>query len=313
MALGLKEGAVKRGRAEDNFAEATVSMEPGTTQGQMAVASDTIATQAGLTQRLMSKNVIVTLDKPYMGDPQKTVVLVYGFGEATPNGPDSYQEQGGTNPVPASERLFSQDASFAAPRWEPGKPNHWHLRFEEGPLGDCACGQDPETVVGREAIMPGPVARHWFGDWDVAYYELQASKGIRLENWLKRTWHRDRVATENWGGYEMDFPVGVQVYDQRGAVNVRALRKYGAPNIPHVTIHRLDTMMRKLPNTKAVIWDIFKWEDALDKSPRMHFFDNKLEASGAQMYTQDDLQKMIALGVQAALAAERAATKGKTA
>lgn len=315
MALALSKTPVRRGRADDNYAEAgtdtiRVTVEPAPTGSDMAIAGESIATQMGLTQRLMSKYVTVTLDKPYMDDPQKTVILTYGFGEATPIGPDSYRDEGaGSNPIPVSDRLFTQGQG-AAPRWEAGKPQHWHLRYEEGPLGACSCGMDPETPVTREAVMPGPVARHWFGDWDVVAYELKTQPGQRLEDWLKRTWHRDRVAAENWGGYEMDFPVGVPVYDQRGAINVRALRRYAPPPVPHVTIHRLDTMMRKLPNTAATVWDIFKWQDACEKTPRMHFFDNKQENAS------EELQKMIAQAVAAALAAERAAVsqaKGKSA
>jgi hypothetical protein len=310
MALTLRKEAVIRGRAEDNFAEASASVEPAPTARDMAVAGESIATQSALASRLMSKLVHVSLDKPYLGDPQKTVVLVYGYGEATPIGPDHYSDEGsGTPPVPVSDRLFTQGSEFAAPRWERGKPIHWHLRYEEGFLGQCECGQDPETVVGREAIMPGPVARHWFGDWDVVAYELKTRPGQILEDWLKRSWHRDRVATENWGGYMMDFPPGVPTYDAKGAINYRALRRYGPPAVPHVTIHRLDTMMRKLPNTEAKIWDIFKWDEACEKGERMHFFENKRE-TGVLQVTQDDLQKMIAQGVAAALAAERATKKG---
>ena len=80
------------------------------------------------------------------------------------------------------------------------------------------------------------------------------------------------------------------------------------PEIPDVTVTRLDTMMRRLPNTAARVWDIFKWEDQLEKSPRMNFFNNKNQPAGGP-----DLQALIASAVAAALAAERAATaqKGK--
>jgi hypothetical protein len=318
MALALSKTPVHRGRAEDNYEGAgtdvaRVMVEPAPTPRDMAIAGETIAQQSNLSHRLMSKMVMVTLDQPYLGDPHATVVLTYGYGEATPVGPDTYRDEGaGSEPVPASDRLFTQGLGIA-PRWVPGKPQHWHLRYEEGPLGNCACGMDPEMIVGRESVMPGPVARHWFGDWDVVAYELQAKPGQALDNWLTRSWHRDRVADENWGGYERDFPPGVPVYDNRGAVNVRALRRFGPPKVPHVTIARLDTMMRRLPNTAAKPWEIFKWEDACDKGPRMHFFDNHLE-TGTLSVTQADLNKMIAQGVAAALAAERVATKkGQTA
>lgn len=290
--------------AEGAFA---ISMESGTSQQQMTLANDTVVKQANISHTLMSKYVTVTLDKPYKGDPQATVILTYGREEATPLGADTYRDEGiGSEPIQASDRLFSQGAG-AAPRWTAGKWVHYHLRYEEGPLGKCICGQDPETIVGPNCVMPGPVARHWFGDWDVVAYELRAaSQGLTLDNWLTRPWHRDRVASENWGGYEMDFPPGVPVYDQRGAINYKALRKYGPPDVPHVTITRLDTMMRKLPNTAASVWDIFQWDKACETGARMHFFENKLEAPGSMVVTQDEIQRMIAMGVQAALAAERA-------
>lgn len=326
MALAArKSGArVLRGREDDGYAgagivdatgnvELAIITEPAPSQRDMALSNETVVGQMTLANRLMSKTVHVSLDAPYMDDPQKTVVLLWGYGEATPSGQDRYQDDGaGTNPVPASERLFSQDPAFAAPRWIPGKPIHFHLRWEEGPLGKCACGQDPDTIVTREALMPGPVARHWFGDWDVVSYELRVVPGQMLPDWLTRTWHRDRVAAENWGGWEMDFPPGVPVYDSKGAVNVRALRKFGPPKVPQVTITRLDSMMRKMPQTEARIWEIFKWQDACEKGPRMHFFENHLE-TGKLTVTADELQKMIAQGVAAALAAEREAKKGKSA
>lgn len=319
MALALSKTPVRRGRADDGFAEAgsdtlKIVMEPAPSNRDMVLTTDTIVGQSRMDARLMSKQVFVTLDQPYKGDPKATVVLTYGREEATPSGPDRYSDDGaGTQPVPASERLFTQGADFAAPMWEPGKWIHYHLRYEEGPLGKCSCGQDPETIVGPEAVMPGPVARHYFGDWDVVAYELRARPGQQMPDWLTRSFHRDRVAAEIWGGYEMDFPPGVPVYDQRGAVNVRALRKYAPPQVPHVTIHRLDTMMRKLPNTEAKPWEIFDWQGMCEKGARMNFFANKLDAAGTQSYSPEDLQKLIAIGVQAALAAERAATKGKTA
>jgi hypothetical protein len=310
MALEVREKGVRRGRAEDNYAEATATLEPGSSANDMNIASDTVAVQARLTQRLMDKRVHVSLDEPYLGDPHKTVILVWGREEATPVGADRYNDDGyGSAPVPVSERLFTQGQEFAAPRWEPGKWIHFHLRFEEGPLGACTCGTDPDTIVGREAIVPGPVARHWFGDWDVVEYELRTRQGQIVEDWLKRTWHRDRVATENWGGYEMDFPPGVPVFDAKGAVNYRALRRFGPPAVPHVTITRLDTMMRRLPNTAAKPWDIFRWQDAVEKGPRMHFFENKHEG-GIVSVTPDELQKLIAQGVAAFMAASDVQKKG---
>jgi hypothetical protein len=323
MALKARGAAAKvlRGRADDDYASAgtadeafKITVETGTTQQQMTVANDTVVKQANLGHKLMSKYVTVTLEKPYQGDPQATVILTYGREDATPVGQDTYRDDGGEAPVPASERLFSQGAG-AAPRWVPGKWIHYHLRFEKGPLGKCVCGQPEDTEVGPECVMPGPVARHWFGDWDVVAYELKAaSQGLTLESWLTRPWHRDRVATENWGGYEMDFPAGVQqIYDRFGAINVRALRKFAPPEIPDVTVTRLDTMMRRLPNTAARIWDIFKWDEVCEKGARMHFFNAKIQpASGP------NIEQIVANAVAAALAAERAKAderprKGKSA
>lgn len=324
MAIKTRGAAAKvlRGRPDDDYAGAgtadgtmQITVEQGTTQQQMGVAFDTVAKQGELGFKLMSKMVHVTLDKPYKGDPQATVVLTYGREDATPVGADTYQDSGGDAPVQTSERLFSQGAG-ATPRWKPGPWVHYHLRFEAGPLGKCSCGQDPETIVGPECVMPGPVARHWFGDWDVVAYELRAaSQGVTLDSWLTRPWHRDRVASENWGNYEKDFPAGVQqIYDRNGAINVRALRNFAPPPIPHVTITRLDTMMRRLPNTSASIWDIFKWDDMCEKGPRMHFFDANIQpAAGTMQVTPDQLQQMIAQAVAAHSAAADVAKKGKSA
>jgi hypothetical protein len=322
--MALKAGKVTRGRPDEGYAGAGLSedvarpkwakgsgevqVDQGTTQQEMTVAFTTVSKQAEMTQQLMSKYVMVSLNKAYKGDPQATIVLTYGREDATPVGPDTYRDDGvGSNPVQASERLFSQGAG-QAPRWKPGNWVHYHLRMEEGPLGECACGQDPETVIGPTCVMPAPVARHYFGDWDVVSYELRAaSMGVTVDTWLTRPWHRDRVASEHWGGYEMDFPASLQqIYDRNGALNVRALRKYGLPEIPDVTVTRLDTMMRRLPNTAARIWDIFKWEDQLEKSPRMNFFTKNTQPAGGP-----NLEEIVARAVAAAIAAERAAQSQK--
>jgi hypothetical protein len=324
MALKARGAAAKvtRGRSDDDYASAgtadgslPITVEQGTTLQQMGAAFDTVSKQANLSHTLMSKMVNVTLNAPYKGDPQATIMLVWGREEATPVGQDTYRDDGGDAPVMASERLF-QVGSGAAPRWKPGAWQHFHLRYEKGPLGKCSCGMPEDTEVGPECVMPGPVARHWFGDWDVVQYELHAaSRGVSLDNWMTRPWHRDRVATENWGGYEKDFPAGIQqIYDRNGAINVRALRNFAPPPIPDVTVTRLDTMMRRLPNTAARIWEIFKWDDMCEKGPRMHFFTTNLQpAAGTMSVTPDQLQLMIAQAVAAHAAAAESAKKGKSA
>jgi hypothetical protein len=316
MALKARgaQAKVLRGRPDDDFAAAgtaddayKITVEQGTNLQQMTGAFDTVSKQANLSHTLMSKMVMVTLNKAWKGDPQETVVLVWGREEATATGQDTYRDDGGDPPVMASERLFQVGAG-AAPRWKPGAWIHYHLRMEKGPLGKCSCGAPEDTEVGPDCVMPGPVARYWFGDWDVASYELRAAAtGVTLEPWLTRPWHRDRVASESWNGYELDFPASLQqIYDRNGALNVRALRKYGLPEIPDVTVTRLDTMMRRLPNTAARIWDIFKWEDQLEKSPRMNFFTKNTQPAGGP-----NLEEIVARAVAAAIAAERAAQSQK--
>ncbi len=309
MALTLKKDAVKRGRVEDGFAEASASMEPAPTGRDMAIMAESIRTQLMLQSKLLSKLVSVELEQPYLDDPKRTVVLVYGREDATPIGQDRYQDDGaGSPPVVATERLFTQGAEYATPRWEPGKWIHYHLRWEEGPLGKCDCGTDPEMIVGRSAIMPAPVARHWFGDWDVVSYELRTRPGQMVEDWLKRSWHRERVANEMLGGYEWDFPPGVPVFDAKGAVNYRAMRRFGPPAVPHVVIHRLDTMMRKALDVAAARpWDIFDWPAICDAGPRVYFSGGAPQKSGLMSVTEDEFNQRVAQAVAAALAAERAA------
>ena len=165
--------------------------------------------------------------------------------------------------------------------------------------------------------MPAPVARHWFGDWDVVSYEIKAaSQGITLDSWLTRPWHRDRVANENWGGYEKDFPAGIQqIYDRNGALNTRALRNFAPPPVPDVTVTRLDTMMRRLPNTAARIWDIFKWDEMCEKGQRMHFFLGNPQHANANVLqvTPEQLQRMIEQAVVAHVASAKGPQKGQSA
>lgn len=282
------------------FSRADLPVEP-----QGPDAGESIRTQLLLQQRLMTKEVVVTLDEPYLGDPERTIVLVYGREEAAPIGADSYRDEGqGTPPVLASDRLATQSLEYAAPRWEPGNWIHYHLRYTPGPLGKCSCNMDPETLVEPTSIMPAPVARLWFGDWDVVSYELRARPGQQLDDWLKRQWHRDRVANEMWGGYEWDFPPGVPVFDAKGGVNYRAMRRFGPPPVPHVTIHRLDSAKRKIPNSAAKPWDIFDWIGVCDKGPRVYHKGAPVHdtAPGMLTLTEADLNARIAAGIAAALA-----------
>jgi hypothetical protein len=159
--------------------------------------------------------------------------------------------------------------------------------------------------------MPAPVAREYFGDWQVPEYELRIREGQMVEDWLKRSWHRDRVAKSHWGGYEWDFPPGVPIYDSKGAVNYRAMRPFGPPKVPHVTIARLDSMKRRLPNSEARPWEIFDWAAMCEKGPRIGFSGATAQKADVLTVTKDDLNQLIAQGVAAALAAERAHTKGK--
>jgi hypothetical protein len=265
-------------------------------------AGESIRSQLLLQQRLMTKEVVVTLDEPYLGDPEATIALVFGRDEAQPIGSDYYRDEGaGSPPVLASDRLLTQSLEYAAPRWEPGNWIHYHLRFNPGPLGKCSCNMDPETFVEPTSIMPAPVARLWFGDWDVVSYELRARPGQQLDDWLKRTWHRDRVANEMWGGYEWDFPPGVPV-------NYRAMRRFGPPAVPHVTIHRLDTAKRRIPNSAAKPWDIFDWIGVCEKGPRVYHKGAPTHDAtpGMLTLTEADLSARIAAGIAAALSAHNA-------
>ncbi len=206
----------------------------------------------------MSKVACVTLERPYLDDPAQTVVLTWGYGDAIP------LKSGGDFIVPDTSLLPDQDRAFAQARWEAGKPIHYHLRFTEGPLGRCDCGGDPETTVGPVCYMPVPVAKAYFGDWDVVAYGLRQRPGMVLDEIYTMTYHRDRVAEQMWGGYGWDFPAGSP------GVRANELRRFDLPKIPHVTVQRVDSMNRLMPNTKVRPWDIFKWESLLHKGERAY-------------------------------------------
>lgn len=286
MAIALKEGAVLR---------SSLSSEPAGPD-----ASDSIVAQFTLHNALLQKTVVVTLEKPYLDDPNKTVVLVYGREEATPRGEDRYREPGGTPPVLATDRLESQGQEFAAPRWEPGKWKHYHLRWTEGPLGKCDCGMPEDTPVGRSCFMPSPVAKLWFGDYEVPIYEMRKREGQVVDQIYTRTWHRERTANEMWGGYEYDFPVGSP------GVNRSELRRFVAPAVPHVVIQRVDSMMRRIPNSDVRPWDLFRWQDQLFKGDRQYHNGNRPGGSAVVTVTEADFNARVASAVAAALAAERA-------
>ncbi len=282
MALKLREGSA-------NKAELPVDPQ---FEIPTADAAEQLLAQNQLDQALMSRTVVVTLEKPYLGDPKATVVLAWGREPATPSGnfgkmPDV---------VPNRSLLPDQDPGFVQPQWIPGRWRHYHLRFEEGPLGSCKCEQNPDTIVGQTCYMPSPVAKAYFGDWNVIEYALRAQEGRTQEPEQTLTWHRDRVANEMWGGYGYDFPAGVP------GVKRGELRKFDPPAVPHVVIQRIDTMNRRIPNSEVRPWDIFRWQDQLHTGPRAYHGGNGPKAQGVVAVTEGELSAMVEQLVNARLA-----------
>ena len=282
MALATRTGAVRK--------EDIPSEMPGPD------ASDSVAAWARAEQRMMSKTVAVTLEKPYLDDPDKTVILVWGRGEPQLRRQGGAQEDGVG--IPATSRLGEMDPTNWRPaRWEPGRWNHYHLRWNEGPLGKCKCGMDPTTQVGRVCYMPMPVAKVWFGDWDVVSYALSQDEGQVVDQAYTRTYHRDRVANEMWGGYGYDFPAG------NAGIRRGELRKFDPPAVPHVSIVRIDTMNRRLPNTEVRPWEIFRWEEELFRGPRAFHAGSPRAADPILQVTESQLNAAIEAAVNAKVAA----------
>lgn len=258
-----------------------------------ADASESVIAMARLDQRLMAKVVCVTLEQPYLDDAAKTVILTWGYGDATPATRGGHEDF----VLPNTSLLAEQDPNFIQPRWDAGKPIHYHLRWTEGPLGHCACGQDPETIVGTTSYMPAPVAKSYWGDWDVAAYALRQRPGMVLDQVYTLAYHRDRVA-DQWGGYTWDFPAGSP------GVRRSELRRFEAPNVPHVSIQRVDSMSRLMPNTKVRPWEIFQWERQLHNGPRAYHAGNAPQAaSDVISVTESQFEAMIEKAVNAKLAA----------
>jgi hypothetical protein len=252
---------------------------------------------------MMSKTVLVTLDEAYLGDPEKTVVLTWGRDRATATGPQGNMSKEYVT-FTGSGILSNDGEAFMQPRWVPGKWRHYHLRMNEGPLGKCSCGMDPDTKVGPTCYMPQPVAIAWFGDWNVLQYELSHNEGQTTHEHLTRKYHADRVATDMWGGYVHDLPIGLPAHDARGALNYRAFQKFECPPIPHVSIVRMDSMHRRLPNTMVKPWEIFKWEDQLSTLERSYLSEAKPRDAAANFMqvTEGQFADAVAKAVEAQMA-----------
>ena len=285
MAIQLRQGAVDK---------ATLPIEP-----MGPDASDSIVAMHRLEMGLMEKVVAVTLEEPYMGDPERTIALTWGRGEARPVSSGGVQDY-----TVASDRLPGQDPSYIPPRWEAGKWKHYHLRFQEGPLGKCSCDMPRDTMIGPVCYMPAPVAKVWFGDWDVVSYELQQRPGQVPEPEYTRTWHRERVAWEMWGGYGMDFPAG------SAGVKRGELRRFDPPSVPHVSIVRIDSRNQRLPNTEVRPWEIFQWQDQCAKVARAYHAGRPNEQAAVMQVTEAQLQAFIENAVNAKLASMHMKGKG---
>jgi hypothetical protein len=271
VAITLREGAFTRDQ---------ITVDPSF-EIPTGEAAEQLMAQNRLERDLMSKMVLITLEKPYEFERGR-VTLVWDRDDATPVGNAGNEQYA----VSATSKLPFQDPNFVQPRWRPGNWRHYHLQFEEGPLGNCRCGQPADTVVGPTEYVPMPIAKAYFGDWDVVNYAQFQHEGRTLDQEFTLGWHRDRVANEMWGGYGWDFPAGVP------GVRRGELRKFDPPRVPRVSIVRIDSRGQRMPNSTVRPWEIFKWEEQLQTGPRQYHNGNN-PARALLAVGQDDFEAMV--------------------
>ncbi len=135
----------------------------------------------------------------------------------------------------------------------PGRPIHYHLSFEGVKEMRCAC-QDEPFDIDKTIIVPLPTANLWFGNWQKFSKIYGAGENPDTEDTM--AFQKRRVGNQ-WGGYakRRRSPQNYTPNDWR------TLESIAIPPVPNVSIVRLDTQLKKIPNSEFIPWEVYKFHD----------------------------------------------------
>lgn len=235
--------------------------------------------------------VRITLEGPCKnssGDVRDEISLRYGTEPAMLSS-GSYVTDSllNSDAIPVSER------AGAPPKFTPGKPIIYTLKWSDEEM--------------RSAIVPDYVAVHYFGDWTI-------KPGMpMLENMSpERTHPAEKRRIENvWGGCPREER------DRMIQNHWRSLAKIGAPAVPPVIIHQLDSAYRMIPHWHYRPWENFGWDK--DSYKKVVPFPNgqapiaSLDNMTPELKAQIDQYVQQQLAAALAAAAPPAASRGKAA
>lgn len=216
-----------------------------------------------------SKMARVTLLEPYPHN-NGIVTMRYGASEAQVMG------EGGDDPDVI-------DLTRRPRRIIPGTPNHYHLSWEEMEMR-CECEREPFTI-NKTIVMPLVAAEVWFGHWQRFTKILAAGEVPDPES--SSAWQKKKVA-QQWGGYTHRRTQTGENY--RGLY--AKLERISPPPVPNVEIVRLDSQMKKIPNSAFRPLEIYKFDADCVPDQWNSGYDTNLVA-----YTKADMEKAIAEAV----------------
>lgn len=233
----------------------------------------------------MQKMVRVTMLEPYDHNESGTVTMRYGSTPATVVGQSNSDSDDEVIDMTQRPRKII-----------PGRPQHYHMHFEgikgmkcQGPNG-C---QDEPFDIDKTIIMPLPAAMIYFGSW--LKFNKVWGPGEQPDTY-DTIQHQEKLVAACWGGYQK------RIRSQANYVpnDWRSLESVGAPAVPKVSIVRLDTQLRKIPNSEFIPWETY---DFMSKVVPDRWSENPNDR--IMQVTEAGFQEAVAAAVAKALAAER--------
>jgi hypothetical protein len=235
----------------------------------------------------MTKYVRVTLLEPYGPDGILTVAFGYSEPQVYEN-PKSQDSDGGWD-------------IKAPPRIVPGRPIHYHASVPDQ-VTKCPCIQrcDYDDLMIESVVnMPMPVAKIWFGNWDV--FDTVYDPRNPVETRMTAPFEAKRVA-HMWGGWK--------TRRRRGADDsYKTLTRVAPPAVPKVSIERLDTQFRRIPNSTFEPWKRFDFME--------NVFPDEADAQEAPRpsivpVTVDQMNALVQAAVAEALKSKKAGSPSQT-
>lgn len=134
----------------------------------------------------------------------------------------------------------------------PGRPIHYHLSYEPVLGMKCEC-QDEPFDIDATIIMPQIAAEIYFGHWQKFSKIYSASDTVDTADTV--AWQKKLVASQ-WGGYAKRHRSRQNYVGD----DWRSLESVGIPAVPNVEVVRLDTQLRKIPNSEFQPWQTYDFQ-----------------------------------------------------